>query len=81
MSRDQLHLAIQEAKALVAREGIDNADIRYVTLAGFGYLADQMATSDRGVIHIKLDGKRFFAFGLFIGGVIVGIAQTLLKGF
>ena len=38
----QMSQAIREASETVAREGWDNADLRLVMLAGFGYLAHEI---------------------------------------
>lgn len=38
----QLELAIKDATNNVAREGWENADLREVTLAGFGYVAHEV---------------------------------------
>ena len=38
----QLHSAIKDASEQVAREGWEDADLRLVMLAGFGYLAHEI---------------------------------------
>ncbi len=80
---EQLEIAITEAKRRVAMDGLATCDLRHVILAGSGYVADKLLQADKGVIHIKLEGKRMFAVGMLIGGIAWSLLQNVwhfLKG-
>ena len=78
---NQIHIAIQEAQKIVAKDGVANADIKYVFLAGIGHMTEAYAKSQSGVIYIKLDGKRLFAVGALLGGMIIGFYQSVMGFF
>ncbi|KKN35592.1 hypothetical protein LCGC14_0782020 [marine sediment metagenome] len=74
---NQIHIAIEEAQKIVAQKGVDGADLKYVVLAGFGHMTENFQKSQKGVIHIKLDGKRLLALGILVGGMVIGFFKSV----
>ncbi len=80
---EQIEKNIRHAQEKVALHGYLNQQEvtdRDVMLAGFGYLGDQFAAAEKGVVKLKLEGKGFIAIGISIGGIVVGIAVKWLGG-
>jgi len=74
----QMEGAIKSAQERVAEHGYRDTRLvsdRDVMLAGFGYMADRM---ENNTLHIRLEGKRFFAVGMMVGGIVIGVVQAFL---
>ncbi len=77
MANRQMTSAIRAATERVMAYGYrDHQKVtdRDVMLAGFGHVAEQLA--DRTFV-LKLEGKKSFALGGVLGGLIVGIIPAL----
>ena len=66
---NQLRTVIHQSMERIASQGVDDADLKDVMLAGFGYLDSRM---------IRLDGKTALTVSLVIGGVIGGVMGRLI---
>ena len=67
--------AIREAEHAVAREGWESADLRQITLAGFGYLAHRLSRS-RVRPHVTMVGVS--ASG-WIAALVLGVIEALRR--
>ena len=72
----QIVHAIEEATNRVAEFGYKDTDKvsdRDVTLFGFGFLANHIDDREKNTVRIQFSGKKFFAFGTLVGGLIWGL--------
>ena len=74
MNHTQIRACIADACEKVEKHGYLSPEVkdRDIILLGFDFMASQICASNAGVVRIKLDGKRFFALGTAIGGIVVG---------
>ena len=79
MRNGQMERAIQEAQEIMSKEGSQNASVQVVFLAGIGYLRDILVENRNHAVTIRFEGKKFFAFGMMLGGIIGGTASSIAK--